>query len=934
MKGGGIRPEVRKIIEGIKEIVKGYSDDDIHAMLQECKMDPDETAQKLLAQDPFHEVRRKRDKKKELVQNTSIPNSADARSRSGNQIRGARGGLSIGRGASRGSYRPVLNDSEGGKISSARENGTYNFINKTANPAVVSYGNQNVQAKASASGANSVPISVNGTPTGVDGSLLGIISPSISKEDQRAALGHTTMADVVKVSSMSQLSTQPEIMQVAPTLPVQGLQTPKFQQPIALTPISASGVGNSSPDPVYVPSHDVRAPGVVGTIKRTVGTVGAQRVANAQPTISPPAHISEPLLSNQSSNDDTSNSDVKSSGNNKLNSAVVNPSPSDHHASKSLTSDGDRIFQPRSQAGSSVAPGATASNPVNLGKQYSNRPQQQPFGSQKAIGPNMEWKRKPPNQNVTSSSVGVIDTSTGSTNASETNRSSVPLSNSINSDDAAGKLQEKLERLNVRSEQHLIIPDHLQVPEAACIGLSFGSFGTFVGNSLSMEFGKGGDDKSSSPLSEVSQKTEESNEEPSSRTSDQESESPTECIEQTSPRTVENLASGIDVRDSISQITVSQTEPSKQDPIVQLDPQFSLVETTPSYASVGFVPQIISSQYPSYEPALTSAHDASRQPSLVMQQTYDPSSSIYNPFLRPGGDGDARFSPFAGATVVSKYNGNAALLSGASVSASQETGTSVVVASAAPTAQGSQMAGIAPTTMSFPHQQMQLFPQPGGVHISPFPPTYIPYPAQYFPPIYISPPTLNSFTGNIGYPQPSSGSNYPMPSVTSFPSAAPAVKYSLSQYKPMPSGGNSSQPGFPVGYAGYTTSPSGFSASSATSGGNRAGFEENKEQNLYIPSQQVDGSAFWFRTPQNLPNMQSSSYYSLSAQGQNVAFAPAQSGHAAYAGLYHPAQSAVAQNSPQLLQQSDALGGAAGGSNSQAAGYQQSQPGQLNWSNY
>lgn len=919
--GGGIRPEVRKVIEGIKEIVKGYSDDDIHAMLQECKMDPDETAQKLLAQDPFHEVKRKRDKKKELVQNASIPNSVDVRSRSGNQFRGARGGSSIGRGAGRGSYRPVLNDSEGSKLSSARENGTYNFTNKTANPAVVTHGN------------HSVPISVNGTSTGIDGSLVGINSSLPSKEDQRAALGQTTMADVVKVSSMSQLSTQPEIMHLASTLPVQGLQTPKFQQTIALTPISASGVGNSSPDPIYVPSHDVRAPGAVGTIKRTVGTVGAQRLGSAQQTHSPSSHISEPLLSNQSSNDDTSNSDVKSSGNNKLNSAVVNPLPSDHHASKSLTSDGDRMFEPRSQAGSSVASGATASNPVNLGKQYSNRPQQQSFGSQKAIGPNMEWKRKPANQNATSSSVAVIDTSTGSTNASETNRSSAPMSNSINSDDAAGKLQEKLERLNVRTEQHLIIPDHLQVPEAACIGLSFGSFGAFSGNSPSMEFGKGGGDKSSSPLSEATQKTDESNEEPSSRTSDQESESPTECIEQTSPRTVENLASSIDVRDSISQITVSQTEPSKQDPIVQLDPQFSHAETTPSYPSVGFVPQIISSQYPSYEPALTSAHDASRQPSLVMQQPYDPSSSIYNPFLRPGGDGDARFSPFVGPTVVSKYNGNSTLLSGANVSASQETGTSVVVASTAPTAQGSQMAGIAPSTVSFPHQQMQLFPQPGGVHISPFPPTYIPYHAQYFPPIYISPPALNSFASNIGYPQPSTASNYPMPSVTSFASAAPAVKY-LSQYKAMPAGGNSSQTGFPVGYAGYATSPSGFSASSAASGGNRSGFEENKEQSLYIPGQQVDGSAFWFRTPQNLPNMQSSSYYSLSAQGQNVAFAPAQSGHAAYAGLYHPAQSAVTQNSPQLLQQSDALGGAAGGSNSQAAGYQQSQPGQLNWSNY
>ncbi|KAH9319190.1 hypothetical protein KI387_020959 [Taxus chinensis] len=184
--------------------------------------------------------------------------------------------------------------------------------------------------------------------------------------------------------------------------------------------------------------------------------------------------------------------------------------------------------------------------------------------------------------------------------------------------------------------------------------------------------------------------------------------------EQASPSAVENLASGINVRDSILQNAVSQTEPSKQDPVVQLDSQYSIVETAPSYASVGFVPQIISSHYPSYEPSLTSPHDASRQPSIVMQQTYDPSSSIYNPFLRPGSDGDARFPPFFGPTVVSKYNGNATFLSGPSVSASQETATSVGVASAALTTQGSQMVGIAPSTMSFPHQQMHLFPQPDG----------------------------------------------------------------------------------------------------------------------------------------------------------------------------------------------------------------------------
>lgn len=930
MKGGGssITPEARKIIEGIKEIVKGYNDEDIYEMLHECNMDPNETAQKLLTQGPFHEVKRKRDKKKE---NTSIQNSMDARPRSGNQGRGGRGGSLMGRGSVRASYRPILQDIGGGKGSNARENGTYKIANKIDNSAIPTYTNDNVQAKECASGTSSLPVSANGIPTGLDVNLSCVRSPCASKEEQSAGPGHTTMADILKSSSLSQLPAQPEITSVSPTSStVPGQPAPKFQQQtIVLTPISAPGVCSSLPDPVYVPSPDVRVSGVVGTIKRVLGTVGAQRGTDTPSTFSP-SSLSE-TLQTKSNHADVSNGDAKVSANNS-DSAVVNPAMDDNHSRKSITSDGDRLFEPKPQASISVTHGASANNPSVMGKQYNSRPQQQPVGPQKAIGPNMEWKRKPPNQITASKNPGVINSNTGSASVAEISTPSLSPPNAVIVDDGATKLPEKLEQLNVRNDQHLILPNHLQVPEAAFIGLSFGSFGAFFGSTLSTEFGKGGSDKSSTPLSETSQKTEDSNEEPSSRTSDPSPESPSEHQEQTSPNADQSLSSGIDITDSIAANGVSQSDPSKQDRVVQLDPQYSPVETAPSYASVGLMPQIMGSQYHSYEPALSSPLDASRQPGLVMQQPYDPSTSCYSQFLRPG-DGDARFNPFAGATAMSKYNGNATFLSGQSVSASQETGSSAAVSSAGPTAPGTQMAGVAQTTVSFPQQQMHLFPQPGGVHISHFP-QYIPYPHQYFSPFYISPPpAINNFAGNIGYPQPSTGTNYPLPSGNSFPSAAAAMKYSLSQFKPMTGGGNSSQTGFPVGYASYTASPSGFSASPAVTGGSRSGFEENKETNLYIPSQQVDGSAVWFRTPQNLSGMQSNSYYSLTAQGQNVAFAPTQSGHAAYAGLYHPAQSGVAQNSPQLLQQSEPLGAAAGGNNSQTGGYQQSQPGQLNWSN-
>ncbi|KAL6140307.1 hypothetical protein ACLB2K_058607 [Fragaria x ananassa] len=89
--GGGFRvsipTSVRKTIQDIKEITGNHSEEEIYAMLKECNMDPNETAQKLLLQDPFHEVKRKRDKRKE----NNLSNNAEPRWRPGMQGRG-RGG--------------------------------------------------------------------------------------------------------------------------------------------------------------------------------------------------------------------------------------------------------------------------------------------------------------------------------------------------------------------------------------------------------------------------------------------------------------------------------------------------------------------------------------------------------------------------------------------------------------------------------------------------------------------------------------------------------------------------------------------------------------------------------------------------------------------------------------------------------------------------
>ncbi|KAJ6776063.1 FLOCCULATION PROTEIN (DUF1296) [Salix koriyanagi] len=69
-RGGGgssvtIPKNVKKTIQSIREITgKQHSDEDIYSVLQDCAMDLDDTAQKLLYLDTFHEVKRKHDRRK------------------------------------------------------------------------------------------------------------------------------------------------------------------------------------------------------------------------------------------------------------------------------------------------------------------------------------------------------------------------------------------------------------------------------------------------------------------------------------------------------------------------------------------------------------------------------------------------------------------------------------------------------------------------------------------------------------------------------------------------------------------------------------------------------------------------------------------------------------------------------------------------------
>ncbi|OMO49656.1 UBA-like protein, partial [Corchorus capsularis] len=66
--GGGVQipASVKKVVQNLKEIVdNNCTDSEIYAVLRDCNMDPNDAVQRLLSQDTFHEVKSRRERRKE-----------------------------------------------------------------------------------------------------------------------------------------------------------------------------------------------------------------------------------------------------------------------------------------------------------------------------------------------------------------------------------------------------------------------------------------------------------------------------------------------------------------------------------------------------------------------------------------------------------------------------------------------------------------------------------------------------------------------------------------------------------------------------------------------------------------------------------------------------------------------------------------------------
>ncbi|KAH7684169.1 UBA-like protein [Dioscorea alata] len=828
---------VRRTIQDIKEIARNHSDEEVYAMLKECAMDPNETAQRLLLQDTFHEVKRKRDKRKENTKEFT-----DSRWRPGLQGRGNRGG--------RGSFsaRYAANEVNSGRHAGEKENRINQSTEKNtgSTPSPIMH---DAEIKSTTPLQSSVGVLANG-PSNAESlmPLQGHISQEVGvncilKTEENSAtesIKKGPLADA-KINTAS----RPSFL---------GSESPdQLQSAMRSAPVA--GVYASASDPVLVPSFDTRAPALVGAIKREVGN--KQQVEKAFNSV-----VSH----------DVADSALPSIGS-KESSELQNNHTHGKLLGKEPAVEANQQLDAPQDASSSLVSSVGSRPSTN----YSSRSQQQ-----NAPHKGKEWKAKPTQVNSAQVS-GVQVTSDIVSVPAEAVGRSLPASSSTGSEDALPKLQKKLEDLHFSDTKLVIIPNHLQVPESERSGFSFGSFDANFGLSTHSR-DRTDSEKSSTPLSETSEEIEENVEEPSSSiqvpppTTQEVAAYPEDPHSSTEKQ--ENLPSmGAGI--SSGGPDVQEYDQSKPESTLASEgPQHSVIHTTPTYSTLGLVPQMLS-QFATFEGTENQPRDASRLPSFV-------------------------------------------------------SGNSLVVSSAVPTPVATQAAGVIQSSIPVTQQPVPVFRQPAGVHISHYHPNYLPY-SQYISPFFVPPANIHPFLSNAAFPQqpPTGGIFTP---AAPAPSATP-VKYTISQFKSGTNSGNSTHVGMPTGYGTYNLSTAGYSPNPTVTSGNSTSNEDLtlsqfKENSVYMTGQQSEGSAVWIPAPgRDIPALQPSSFYSLPSPGQPLSFAPSQAGHGAFTGIYHPTQTVAATAVHPLLPQSQPMSGAVEMVGPPAGVYQQQQRAQINWTN-
>ncbi|KAK8664440.1 hypothetical protein V6N13_084231 [Hibiscus sabdariffa] len=576
---GHISAGVSKTIQSIKEIVGNHSDDDIYVALKEANMDPNETAQKLLHQDTFHVVRRKRDRKKESIEHQG---SMDPRKFSENE--GMRFRTYPERGLRRGGYtRTALprNAVVNKEFRVVRDNRVNQNTNKDAKPPLSQCStslNEQVPMNVAEKGSARTPN--NQRPVSSQSSSQTSIAPSSS---------HARHARDANSGGVSRKEISEEKRNFIPNaaLRSQAVKPNNFQAHSSTQSSSSSVVGvySSSTDPVHVPSPDSRSSGAVGAIKREVGVVGVRR------------HPPKDAGKDSSETNTFSNSLVGRD----TSSEAFRPFPAISRADR-------EVRDSRSGAAESAMSGISgsrsfASNP------YGSRQHQQVLVHQKANQHNKEWKPKS-SQKLQVNNPGVIGTPKKS--------ASPPADDAKDLGSVTAKLQEKFSQVNIHENENVTIAQHIRVPENDRHRLTFGSFG--VEHDLSRNF---------IPGFHATGGSEDSNGE--SAASLTMSPPDTSSDDSTAGKQINILDDQL--RDSGSDSPPSGTASEHQLPDKKDAPS---PQNVGSYADIGMVQDNSQSYAPS------ESQQQQDPPELPGFSAYDPQSGYDLPYFRPSIDETAR----------------------------------------------------------------------------------------------------------------------------------------------------------------------------------------------------------------------------------------------------------------------------------------------------
>ncbi|TKY72333.1 cell wall protein AWA isoform X2 [Spatholobus suberectus] len=184
----------RKMVQSLKEIVSNFPDHEIYATLKDCNMDPNEAVSRLLSQDPFHEVKSKREKKKETKDPTdsrargSGMNSTSSRGggRAGTDRHGGRGGANqFGSSDSGLQGKPVYKKENGAPAYGGYTSSASSVLGNNMNRRPPSYSDSAVTEKTYALGISDGPSSSS--------QLAGLQSAWMGNA------GQVSMADIVKM---------------------------------------------------------------------------------------------------------------------------------------------------------------------------------------------------------------------------------------------------------------------------------------------------------------------------------------------------------------------------------------------------------------------------------------------------------------------------------------------------------------------------------------------------------------------------------------------------------------------------------------------------------------------------------------------------------------------------------------------------------------